>query len=69
MQHHFTGGFEYRWNDAVSLEFAGAYVPEESITGPAAFAAPGATYELSMEQWEVTAGLKYRFGEAEAPLK
>jgi long-chain fatty acid transport protein len=70
VQQHFTGGFEYRWSDTISLEFAGAYVPEETIRGPE-LTNPGGTYALTMEQWEVTAGLKYRFGEtaSAAPLK
>jgi long-chain fatty acid transport protein len=71
VQQHFTGGFEYRWSDAISLEFAGAYAPQETVRGPE-LPGPwpaGGTYALSMEQWEVTAGLKYRFGETAAPLK
>jgi long-chain fatty acid transport protein len=68
VQQHFTGGLEYRWSDAVSLEFAGAYAPEESVEGASLFD-PNDRVRLTMEQWEVTAGLKYRFGETAAPLK
>lgn len=68
VQHHFTGGFEYAWSKNLSLEFAGAYVPETSISGSHLFPV-GQTVELSMHQWEATVGLKYRFDQEPAPLK
>lgn len=69
VQQHFTGGFEYRWNEALSLELAGSYAPEETMRGPE-LANPAGTYALTMEQWEVTVGVKYRFADVSpAPLK
>ncbi len=33
VQHHITGGMEYRWDKDLSLELAGAYVPEGNVSG------------------------------------
>lgn len=67
VQHHITGGFEYAWSRDLSFEVAGAYVPETSIGGSHLFTPQ--TIDLSMDQWEATVGLKYRFGQEPAPLK
>jgi long-chain fatty acid transport protein len=71
-QHHITAGLEYRWTNAVSLELAGMYSPREHVTGSElpGFGNPGHTIDISMDQFELTAGFKYRFGaEASASLK
>jgi long-chain fatty acid transport protein len=72
VQHHITGGFEYRWSEKLNLEFAAVYAPREHVSGPEF--APGVGYtghtiDLSMEQVEVTAGFKYKFDENSASLK
>jgi len=68
VQHHITGGFEYQLTRATSFELAGLYAPEESLSGVEIPPGnPGHTIDISMWQWEVTAGLKYRFGEPAAP--
>ena len=72
VQHHITGGFAYRWSNSLDLELAAVYAPREHVSGPEC--APGIGYtgrtiDLSMEQFEVTAGFKYRFGDASASLK
>ncbi len=71
VQHHFTAGGEFRLSDKWSLELAGAYVPESKVTGGelAGFGNPNHTVEISMHQYEVTAGLKYRFDVEPEPLK
>jgi long-chain fatty acid transport protein len=70
VQHHFTGGFAYDWNRNWSVEAAGAYVPEGTLSGNEfAPGAPTHTVELDMHQWEVTLGIKYRFDAAPPPLK
>ncbi|WP_045836589.1 OmpP1/FadL family transporter [Hyphomicrobium sp. 99] len=68
VQHHITGGFAYRWSDSLDLELAAVYAPREHVSGTA-LNPPGIPIDLSMEQFEVTAGFKYRFGENSAPLK
>jgi long-chain fatty acid transport protein len=71
VQDHFTAGLEYRLSKTLSLELAGLYAPEETVSGVDA-SAPFASHaiDISMYQYEVTAGLKYKFGEtAAAPLK
>jgi long-chain fatty acid transport protein len=70
VQHHVTGGFEYRWNKDLSLELAAAYVPEGSLSGGEIPPGnPAHTVELDMHQWEATLGLKYRFDSEAPPLK
>lgn len=64
MQHHVTGGLSYRISDRVDVELAGTYAPYQSVIGPNPnpMAPPGSTIKLGMEQFEITAGFKYRFG-------
>lgn len=70
VQDHFTAGAEFKLSDKLSLELAGAYVPESSVKGfenPPGN--PGHAVEISMEQFEVTAGIKYSFDSGQEPLK
>jgi long-chain fatty acid transport protein len=70
VHHHITGGFEYRLGQAWSVEFAGLYAPEGSVSGLGqAFGPDPHTVEIRMEQYEATIGFKYKFGEPAAPLK
>jgi hypothetical protein len=62
----------YRWSNSLDLELAPVYAPREHVSGPEF--APGIGYtgraiDLTMEQFEVTAGFKYRFGDNTAALK
>jgi long-chain fatty acid transport protein len=66
VQHHITAGFEYKLDNAWSVEFAGLYAPEESVSG---YDNTGHAIEISMYQFEATLGVKYKFGVDEAPLK
>lgn len=68
--HTFSGGLEYRYDNRWSFEFAGAYVPYDTLTG---FEPPPGNpthqVQLYLEQYEATLGVKYRFGDEPAPLK
>ncbi len=61
VQHHITGGAEIALNNNWSLELEGMYAPEVSITGPDLFGFPGAMETISMYQYEITAGIKYKW--------
>jgi long-chain fatty acid transport protein len=70
VQHHFTAGAEFQISDKLSLELAGAYVPETTVSGyenPPGN--PMHSVDISMDQYEVTAGIKYRLGVDPEPLK
>lgn len=71
VQHHITGGFAYRWSDSLDLELAAVYAPREHVSGTElpGLGNPDHTIDLSMEQFEITAGFKYRFGDTSASLK
>lgn len=63
VQHHFTGGFEYKFGPAWSFEAAVMFVPESEVRGAelAAFGNANHNIELRMYQYEATVGVKYRF--------
>lgn len=70
VQHHITAGFEYKVDKAWSVEFAGLYAPEETVSGyEIPPGNPGHAIDISMYQFEATFGVKYKFGAEEAPLK
>lgn len=73
VQHHITAGAEFKLSQALSFEIAGMYAPRISVTGnelaPPLGAGAAQTIEIGMHQFELTLGLKYRFGENHAPLK
>lgn len=71
VQHHITAGFEYQVDRAWSVEFAGLYAPEETVSGTElpGFGNPAHTIDISMYQFEATFGVKYKFGVEEASLK
>lgn len=69
VQHHITGGMEYKYTPNLSFELAGAYVPRKHLSGPElnpplGFGA-GHPVDISMEQFQVTLGVKYKFGSPE----
>ena len=77
-QHHITAGLEYDLGGGYSLELAGMYAPNTSVRGPEFFdqnaagfggTSTGQNVKLEMHQYEVTVGVKYKFGEDYAPLK
>ena len=71
VQHHITAGFEYKVDDAWSIELAGLYAPEGSVRGGElpGFGNPAHSIEISMYQFEATFGVKYKFGADEVPPK
>jgi long-chain fatty acid transport protein len=68
VQDHITAGAQYRLNQSWDLEFAAMFAPEASVSGTDLFS-PGHDIEISMWQYALTFGVKYRFGSDEAPLK
>jgi long-chain fatty acid transport protein len=71
VQHHITAGFEYQLDEAWSVELAGLYAPEGSVSGAElpGFGNPAHTIEISMYQFEATFGIKYKFGSDDSRLK
>ena len=69
----FTGGFAYEVNRNSTIEFAAAYVPSHSVSGPETLAppfpipTPGSNISLSMNQYQFTLGYTYKFDTAPAP--
>lgn len=58
---HFSGGLSYAWSKNLSIDLAGAYVPDATVTGPDPFGVPGSTIKLHMSQWEASLGLRYKY--------
>jgi long-chain fatty acid transport protein len=70
---HITGGFAYKANANSTFEFATAYVPSHSVSGPEILPVSfggntGDTIKLEMHQWQFTFGYTYNFA-APAPAK
>lgn len=65
VQEEFTGGVKYKWSEKLDLELSGMYAPKESLSGfeLATVANPTHPVEVSMYQWEVTAGITWKFGQ------
>lgn len=72
-QHHITAGLAYDLGGGYTLELAGMYAPNVSVTGSELFndlVGPGGqNVTLEMHQYEVTVGVKYQFGAGSEPLK
>lgn len=71
---HFTGGFAYKITPSSTVEFAAAYVPSHSVSGPERlgppFAAPtpGSNIDISMHQYQLAVSWTYQFGPTSAPV-
>jgi len=66
---HFTGGFAYKMSPNSTLEFAAAYVPSHSVSGPEVTPGgptPGSNIDISMHQYQFTLGYTYQFDTAPA---
>ncbi|NOU06634.1 MAG: hydrocarbon degradation protein [Hyphomicrobiaceae bacterium] len=61
-QHHLTGGMSYKMTSKVDLELAGMYAPRTHVKGTE-LGNPAHQIDASMSQFEVTMGVKYRFGQ------
>ncbi len=71
VKHHITAGAMFRVSDSMDFEVAGMYAPKESQTGPF-FDNTNTNIgdaTIAMSQWELTAGVKWKLGGYEAPLK
>jgi long-chain fatty acid transport protein len=67
---HITGGFAYKATQNSTIEFAAAFVPEHSVSGPEVTpfgATPGSDVRLAMHQFQFTLGYTYNFDTAPAP--
>ncbi len=71
VQDHITAGAELKLTRQTSLEVAGAYVPRNEVKGTelAGMGNPNHNIEIGMSQYEITVGLKYKWGETLEPLK
>jgi len=69
VQHHITGGLAMDIGGGYTFELAGMYAPKVSVDGPELVGNPGHNIEISMFQFEVTGGIKYKFGGPSEPLK
>ncbi len=69
VQHHITGGAMFAISDNMDMEIAGMYAPKESVGTPGDPATLTPASRVSMYQWELTAGVKWKLGSSEAPLK
>lgn len=58
---HLSTGFSYQLTKNSGLDFAFAYVPRATLTGPELAIAGAQTIKLSMEQYEVSLGYNYKF--------
>ncbi len=70
---HFTGGFAYKVDRNSTIEFAGAYVPTHSVSGPETLGppftvpTPGSNIDVKMHQYQFTLGWTYQFDDTPAP--
>ncbi len=69
IEDEYTAGFKYKWSENLDLELSGMYAPESSVSGRelAIVANPTHAIEVSMYQYEITAGITWRFGSRAAP--
>jgi long-chain fatty acid transport protein len=71
--YHITGGFAYTLSPKSTIEFAAAYIPSHSVSGPETLGSPfpvptpGSNIDLSMHQFQFTLSYTYKFAEAPAP--
>jgi long-chain fatty acid transport protein len=63
-QHHLTAGGEWRVDKDWAVEFAGMYAPEATVSGVEVIPGPGHAVEISTQQYEITLGVKYFYGDA-----
>ena len=59
VEHHFTGGVGYKLTDALALNLAFMYAPQETIQETSAFNA--ITLESKLSEWSTTLGLTWYF--------
>lgn len=57
---HVSGGLTYAWSKNLEIDLAAAYVPRASVSGTNPLA-PDQTIKLSMEQYEASIGMRYKY--------
>lgn len=62
-QHHIAAGGEWRIDHNWALELAGMYAPETKVAGAEILPNPAHGIEVSTEQYEITLGIKYYYGD------
>ncbi|HWK37829.1 MAG TPA: outer membrane protein transport protein [Hyphomicrobium sp.] len=62
-QHHIAGGGEWRIDANWAVELAGMYAPETRVVGAEVLPNPAHGIEVSTEQYEITLGIKYYYGD------
>ncbi len=60
IEHHITGGIEYRVDHELALRLSGFYAPSSTVSGNNPLD-PGQEIELEMHQFEIMAGFTWRF--------
>ena len=60
-QHHITAGGEWRIDKEWSLEWAGMYAPETTVSGTEIIPSAAHGVAVSSEQYELTLGVKYYY--------
>ena len=68
VQHHITAGLSMDIGGGYTFELAGMYAPNVSLSGQDLLV-PTHNIEIEMYQYEVTEGIKYKFGGPSEPLK
>lgn len=63
-QHHLTAGGAWRIDADWTIELAGMYAPESTVSGNEIFPSPAHGVAVSTEQYEVTLGVKYFYDSA-----
>jgi long-chain fatty acid transport protein len=67
VQHHFTGGFKYKWSERLDLEFSAMYAPEGTLKGTGTLIPyGGGTFggqpiQISMHEIETMMGITYHW--------
>ena len=57
---HLSAGLTYAWSKNLEIDFAAAYVPTSTVTGSNSMM-PSQTIKLTMDQWEASLGLRYKY--------
>lgn len=68
VQHHLAAGFSYGVTDHSSFDVAAIYVPRNQLSGPVPAAFGGGTVNLSLWEFEITAGVSLKFDTSKPPL-
>lgn len=65
---HVSAGFSYRLTENSAFDFAAIFAPRHQVSGPVPAAFGGGSVNLSLWEFEATAGWSYRFDSIAVPL-